>query len=128
MLSLVHPDLRNDFTLLSLSRVEFHSALRRRQRAGDIDAGAADAVLDRFTTHLSNVFRQLPLTDALLESTIDLIDRYPLRALDAVQLAGCVALFGHASAAAEPVFVCSDRILLDAAAKEGLRILEPMDP
>jgi predicted nucleic acid-binding protein len=50
-----------------------------------------------------------------------MIDRYPLRAYDAVQLAGCLVL----SAIEDLTFVCSDLQLLEAARSEQLSVLDP---
>jgi predicted nucleic acid-binding protein len=52
-----------------------------------------------------------------------MIDRYALRAYDAVQLAGCLMLCGTAVEAF--TFVCSDHRLLEAARSEQLRVLDP---
>jgi len=107
-----------------LAAVEFRCAVRRRERAGDIPAATARALLDRLQRHLVTAFLQQPLNDSVLGLAANLADRHPLRALDAVQLAACLALRENS----EPplVFVCSDGVLLTAAADEGLRWLNPM--
>jgi hypothetical protein len=52
-----------------------------------------------------------------------MVDRYALRAYDAMQLAGCLVL---CSMTAETfTFVCSDHRLLEAAQSEQLRVLDP---
>ncbi len=53
-----------------------------------------------------------------------LVDRYALRAFDAVQLAGYSAL-RNSMGINVPVFVCSDQVLLTAAQQEGIPILDP---
>jgi hypothetical protein len=53
-----------------------------------------------------------------------LIDRHALRAFDAIQLAGYMAL-KNATGADVPVFVCSDRQLLVAAELEGASTMDP---
>ncbi|HZQ90829.1 MAG TPA: type II toxin-antitoxin system VapC family toxin [Terriglobales bacterium] len=113
----------HQFAVLTLSAVEMRSALRRRERAGDIDRNASDLILDRFLRHSQNFFIQQPTGDALLPEAASLIDRYALRALDALQLAGC-SLMARSGGAA-PVFTSADSELLDAASAEGFAVLNP---
>lgn len=117
----------NRFAVLALSQVEFRSAIRRRQRAGDIDPKIAGLVLDRFDQHLEARFLRQVLTDSVLDVASEMIDRYALRAYDAVQLAGCLAL-KTVLGAEPPAFVCSDRELLEAARSELLLVLDPCAP
>jgi predicted nucleic acid-binding protein len=112
------------FSVLALSRVEMHSAIRRRQREGDIDAAIADRLLSQFEQHLESRFIKQVLNDQLIDLATSLVKRNALRAYDAVQLAGCLMLKEN-SATDEPSFVCSDKHLLQAAEKEGLACLDP---
>ena len=109
--------------MLALARVEFSSAIRRRERAGDLTGACAAQVIERFNHHHRTRFLTQGVTDLVLDSTCGLIDRYPLRAYDALQLAGCLVLKSVASEA--PVFACADRQLLAAAETEGLVWLDP---
>jgi uncharacterized protein len=125
MLRLADAGAANDFGILSIAAVEFRSALRRRQREGDISAASADAILISLASDIETKFLQQPITDALIQSALDVVDRYMLRAYDSLQLAGCIALrYGTTE---EPVFVCSDRALTEAARSEGLRLLDPTE-
>lgn len=110
--------------VLSLSQAEFRSAVRRRQRAGDIEERLATRLIERFEQHLETRFLRQSLNELVLGKALDLIDRYPLRAYDAIQLAGCLVL-KSASAGQDPVFVCADRQLNAAAESEGLAALDP---
>ncbi len=117
----------NKLAVLSLSAVEARSAIRRRERAGDLDFQTTSLVLDRLRRHMETVFLRQAVNDIVLDGAQEMIDRYALRAYDAVQLAGCLAL--KASAGAElPVFVCSDQQLLEAARSELLSTLDPCEP
>jgi len=111
--------------VLALSRVEMHSAIRRRQREGDIDAAIADRLLSQFEQHLESRFIKQVLNDQVIDLATSLVKRNALRAYDAVQLAGCLMLKEN-SASDEPRFVCSDQHLLQAAEKEGLACLDPI--
>lgn len=114
------------FAVLALAQVEFHSAIRKRERLGDIDAPVAAQVLGRFERHLEGRFLRQIVSDSVLDTATGLVDRYPLRAYDAIQLAGCLA-FKAAAGGEQPVFVCADRQLLDAAGCEGLEFLDPCE-
>lgn len=117
-------NLENRLAILSLSPVEVRSAIRRRERAGDIDSKVAALVLDQMTQHLTARFIQQDLDTKVLAVSFDLIDRYALRAYDAVQLAGCITFIREADP--QPVtLVCSDIALLEAARSESLIILDP---
>ena len=125
MRALASPDAGNRFALCAISKVEFHSAIRRRQRAGDLTDDEADRALERFELHLTSSFLRQEVNDEVIDLASDLTARHSLRAYDAVQLAGCLAL---RSVSQEPlVFVCADRALLRAAEAEGLATLNPED-
>jgi predicted nucleic acid-binding protein len=63
------------------------------------------------------------VNDPVIDAAKEMIDRYALRAYDAVQLAGCLVLCAIAAEAF--TFVCSDHRLLDAARLEQLKVLDP---
>ena len=112
------------FAVLSLSRIEFHSAIRRREREGDIETSLAQRLLTRFDEHMETKFLKQALNDSVLDIAASLLARHPLRAYDAVQLAGCLML-NAVSGQDHPTFVCSDRRLIEAAENEKLTSLDP---
>lgn len=112
------------FAVLTLARVEMHSAIRRRQREGDIDGSVADRLLSQFEQHLESRFIKQVLNDSLIDLATSLVSRRALRAYDAVQLAGCLILRDNSSSD-EPNFVCSDQRLLQAAEEEALTCFDP---
>ena len=109
--------------ILDVALLESRSAVRRREREGDISDADADRILKQIEEDASSILLQ-PSTSAVMEEAARLIDRHPLRTYDALQLAGClVARRG----AAEPLtFVCADARLCKAASAEGLTVLNPM--
>ena len=115
---------RHTLALLTLSRVEIRSALRRRERAGDLSEVDIDEILDQFVEDIRNLFIIQPITDVLLQEAEGLVDRRQLRAYDAMQLAGC-RIFASGSDPEPPYFVCADRTLLRAAVAEGVSVLNP---
>jgi len=124
MVALAAAAAGNRIAILSFAQVEFRSALRRRQKAGDIPSGTADQLLDIFQLHVESRFSAQPVTDYMLDVACQLTDRYFLRALDAIQLAGYVNLRNSAVSEA-PFFVSGDRELLAAATLEGAPVLDP---
>ncbi len=113
----------NRITLLGMTPVEARSAVRRRQRAGDINPINARHILDRIQRHLETRFVRHALDEMVLDGALEMVDRYALRAYDAVQLSGCLRL--KAVGADPPTFVCSDQQLLDAARSELLAVFDP---
>lgn len=110
--------------ILDLTKVEARSAIRRRERGGDITGPDADRILRQIEDDASALFLVQPSTSAVMEEAARLIDRHPLRAYDALQLAGCLVV---REAMPEPVtFVCADSRLCEAAASEGLATLNPV--
>ena len=123
MLGLVDPTAGHQLAILALAEVELRSAVRRRERSGDLAGAEANFLLESFALDLRDVFQRRPVNDAALEMAAALIDRHPLRAYDALQLAGCLML--RMASTTAPVFVCSDLRLLQAAQAEGLVVLNP---
>jgi predicted nucleic acid-binding protein len=127
LLRLASHTTNHRFVVLALSRVEFRSAIQRRERAGDIDGGLAKGLIDKFEQHLETRFLRQSLNESVLDAACELIDRYPLRAYDAIQLAGCLIL-KITSGVGTPIFVCSDRNLIRTAESEGLSSVDPVNP
>lgn len=123
MLGLAADPEARQIAILSVARAELYSAVRRRERAGDLDGGAVTQLLDRFESHLKTRFLRQSVSDPVLDLACALIDRHPLRAYDALQVAGCLVL--RSAAPEPPVFVCADQHLLEVAETESLTWLDP---
>ena len=116
-------DEDNQFAICRIAQVEFHSAIRRRQRAGNFSVDVANRIIALFNFHLATSFLRTPVGDSEFDLAIRMIARHYQRGYDAVQLAACLTLAN--SSAEEPVFVCADSRLLQAAEAEGLTVLDP---
>jgi hypothetical protein len=127
LLRLARQTHENRLAVLAITAVEARSAIRRRERAGDIDPQAATLILDQLKQDMEGKFLRQTVTDIVLDGAIEMIDRYALRAYDAVQLAGCLAL-KTAVGTESPTFVCADQQLLEAARSELLPVLDPIAP
>lgn len=123
LLPLISDRPDNRFAVLAASVVEMRSAIRRRQRAEDIDTSLATAILESVQSHMETRFMRQTINDSVIDTALEMIDRYALRAYDAIQLAGCLVLCAVTAEAF--TFVCSDHRLLEAARSEQLRTLDP---
>ena len=117
-------DPDSQVVILDISLLESRSAVRRRQREGDIGQGDADGILESLERDASSAFLMQPSTSAVMEEASRLVDLYPLRAHDALQLGGCLVFSGGSPHSF--VFVCADDRLCDAAGREGLVVLNPI--
>jgi predicted nucleic acid-binding protein len=124
VLALANRTAENRLAILALTQVEFRSAVRRRERNGEIPPLVATQLLEAFKRHVEQRFVSQVINDFVLDIASALVDRHALRAYDAAQLAGYLALRSSAGTDV-PVFVCSDHALLEAALLEGIPILDP---
>jgi len=124
LLRLVRREHNHRLTILTIAEVEFRSAIRRRERSGDIKHDVAAKLIRGFMGHLESKFARQPLNETVLQTACALIDSYPLRAYDAVQLAGCPVLRETAGTDGS-AFVCADAQLLAAANRMKVSTLDP---
>jgi predicted nucleic acid-binding protein len=117
----------DDTTLLwisDLARAELHSALIRKVREGELTEEALHGVLECFRVDLLHRFYIMPLTAMVLERAINLLlgygKRYPLRTLDALQLASAQAVHGE-----RLTFVTADSKLFTIASVIFSQVLNP---
>ena len=124
LLRLVRREHSHRFTILTVAEVELRSAIRRRERSGDIDHDVAIRLIRRFAGHLETKFARQPLNESVLQTACALIDSYPLRAYNAVQLAGCLVL-RETAGTDSPVFVCADERLIETASRLKVSTMNP---
>ena len=104
----------------SLSELEFHSAIRRLRREGQLSDADTRKVFKQFEAFWNEV-RTIDLIDAVKLRARRILALHSLRASDAVQLGA--ALVAAEDDARRIEFVCLDGRLADAARHEGFRIL-----
>ena len=112
--------------ILDVTLLESRSAIRKREREGDILGEDAGRILQQIDADSSSIFLVQPLTSAVIEEAARLIDRHLLRAYDALQLAGCLVV--RHSLPGPLTFVCADVRLCEAGSLEGLTVLNPVSP
>ena len=80
MLQLARSSENHQIALCAVTKVEFHSAISRRQRAGDLDSEAADQTRELFSAHLRTRFLRQAINDTVLDLASNLAAKYYLRA------------------------------------------------
>lgn len=124
--SLFEPLNKHEKLLSVLSGLEVRSAIRRRQRSGDLSSSDADAALNSLALELQSV-EEVPVTAEIIDEARRLLDTYQLRTLDSLQLATATLARQHLRGKAVE-FVASDHALLHAAIAEGFKIFNPEMP
>ena len=125
--TLIAPATGNAIVTAHLSLIELYSALNRRVRENSV------SVLDykNISTDLSVIFSSqygiIPLIPVVVNDAKDLLERYPLRAYDAVHLASALYARNHLQATGHAglVFLSADSRLLTAAQTEGFTTDDP---
>jgi predicted nucleic acid-binding protein len=114
----------NNVTLVSaLALIEMYSVLARHEREGNITQAARNNLQATFLVHSQREYLMVPLDDQVLTQAQTLVNQYPLRTLDALQLAS--ALYA-VQILQEPIsFISADKSLLAAASGEGLLVDNP---
>ena len=107
-----------DVAVSSISYVEAHSALARRSRDGSIGRQDISRVIGAFEADWFQ-FWKVHVDDSILRRAGKLCLKYPLRSIDAVQLAA--ALLGPEIHEEPFVFLTSDKRIETVARQEKLR-------
>ena len=85
----------------------------------------ADLAIGRIENDAPSRYFVQPLTEAVFREARRLIDGRPLKALDALQLAGCLNI--RTNVTPPLTFVCADTRLCEAAILEGVDTINPLD-
>lgn len=113
--SWILPSGGHSITISALSTVEMVSLLMRREREGAILKTVRIRVQNSFLRHASNQYQVIELNNPVLKEARDLLTKYELRSLDALQLASAIQVARIISI--KPTFISADTRLLDAAAE-----------
>jgi len=110
-----------------ITMAEMYSVLARRKREGSVPVAACVIAAQAFTAHSATEYKFIELDMSIITRARDLLDRYPLRAYDSVQLASAlVANQALVDRNLPPlVFVSADDRLLKAATAERLATDNP---
>jgi predicted nucleic acid-binding protein len=122
-LSWIEPPAGNVIIISELARVELISTLTRLQREGKLAATNALKLHNDFLLHTVAEYLVVPVESNVFQQAVGLVQKYPLRTLDALQLACALKAVTLLN---EPLtFVCGDNRLLNAAALEGFSTDNP---
>ncbi len=122
--TLTDPTANNQIIVARLTQVEVISAFYRLQREGKIDTNDVAVNFKAFQHDWNTQYKIVEVNTDLMEMAIALVQKYPLRAYDSVQLAA--ALKVNPAFAKLPTgsftFIAADNRLLNAAQAEGLLV------
>jgi predicted nucleic acid-binding protein len=124
IMSLIEPTAGHVIVLSQLAIVEVGSVVARKQRLGLISAVDAAQARTNFLLDVKEEYITVALDDPVLQRAGDLINKHPLRSLDALQLA--CAMEATLVLSEPHIFVCSDNNLLTAAVAEGFTTDNPL--
>jgi hypothetical protein len=123
----INDEWANTVSTSALTWAEMISAFAKRHRTKEISTGLYKALVARFLREGRLRYGRLKVNDAVIDLAVELIQRHPLRAYDAMQLA--TALIFNRALVAEKlpplVFVSADDVLCEAARAEGLEAENP---
>jgi uncharacterized protein len=125
--TIVDPGTANIVSIADITRAEVTSALARRTREGVITLHERDELIETFRAHCSTQYRIVRTQPRNIDLAADLIQRHPLRAYDAVQLASASIVNQSLIAHGLPplIFVTADDRLIAAARGEAVTAEHP---
>lgn len=107
----------------ALAHIEGRSAIRRLRKGSRMDDVEVSLALNSLASEMRRMVEQ-PVNPPALEAALAMIDRYSLRAMDAVQL-GCAVVARDLLTAPHMRFIASNKELLEAAQAEGFDVWDP---
>lgn len=128
VISLSHPKGTSIITSSEISLVEVFSAFCRKKRDKAITDVDLKTHIRDFEIAANNNYDLYPLDSTIIAEAQRLLEKYPLRAGDAVQLASAIVIRTSLlnSGLQEPIFLASDNKLLEAAIGEGFTTDNPL--
>ena len=115
------------FITSRLTMPEAFSAFARRLRENSVTVAQYNTNVDLFRDDSSSTYNYVELTLDVINLSRHLLEKHPLRANDAVQLASAILTNRLLVSASMPQvrFLCADKNLISAATAEGLRSENP---
>lgn len=122
----VSPSAGHRIFVSRITEVEAISAIARRHREAKFDLTVANGLRTLIHRHFSSSYTVIDVNSTIVQLSVDLLFRHPLRAYDAVQLATALII----NQRSQPYnirlnFVCADTRLLNVAQAEGLQTDDP---
>lgn len=122
------PSTGNIIITATLSIIEVISALNRRKREASISTNDYAQLSTDFLLTVSNEYELIDLSNSVIVESNRLLENYPLRAGDSIQLASAIQARDalQNNKLPTPIFLVSDAKLLDAARAEGFTVDDPL--
>lgn len=119
----------NTIIISRLSISEVFSAFTCRQRELSLSQNDYQKVAQDFEDFCRTQYQLIEITEEVTEKSRELLEKYPLRASDSIQLASAVLTNENLKQAnfSELIFLASDQKLLDAANAENLQNDNPQN-
>ena len=110
-----------------LTVAEIASALARRHREGSPSASERDRLFGAFLVDCAGSFLLLRVEENVIQRAVALMNRYPPRTADAIQVSTAVLLDQtlHRAQLGQVIVASADERVLQAASQEGLPIENP---
>lgn len=120
--AIAFPNTGNLIIIFRITWIEVLSALARRQREGNLSNADVNLIIQQFCFDLNNQCQIVELDQALAETAGQLVNQYPLRAYDAVQLASVLRIQSAFASTTSTllIFLTADDRLLTIAQTAGL--------
>jgi len=98
-----------------------------RLYSGDVSPEILSEARSDFKEDFDDFFSRVSVSDPVIRLAMQFVEKYSLRGYDSVQLATAVALQNllRLSNGREVAFVGADKVLNEAARKEGLTVINP---
>jgi uncharacterized protein len=121
------PTTPNSIYIAEITGVEVISAVMRKVRESNISKTDALVAIADFRLDFNNHYDVLETRGQIVSNAMTLVEKYPLRAYDAVQLAVALEVNALMPSLGLPTltFVCADNDLIKAATVEGLVVENP---
>jgi uncharacterized protein len=113
----------NTIFVSELARIEVVSALSRLHRESRMTVQRYRRATALLYWHLDRSYAVVDVRPMIIADAVDLVARYPLRTLDAIQLAS--ALNAQQAMGQPLIFVSADKQLLKAAVAKGFQTEDP---
>ena len=113
---------QNDLVILNITSIEVASAFNRALREGRIDIEHRDRLWRLFLAHRRVQYRVVQFDARIARRAQQLLFSHPIRAYDAVQIAGALQVVHTLASGVELRFCTADRAQARAAGAEGLSI------
>jgi uncharacterized protein len=125
--TIVDPASANIVSIADITRAEVTGALARHPREGVITLNERDELIQTFRAHCATLYRIVPTQPGIIDLAAEPIQRHPLRAHDAVQLASASIVNQSLIAYGLPplIFVTADDLLIAAPRGEAVTAENP---